>query len=42
MPPVRRREVVEGEQLLPVPRQALGGFRVFRVFSDSRGFPAGE
>ncbi len=30
-PPVRRREVVEGEQLLAVPRQAIGGFRVLRL-----------
>ena len=32
--PVRRREVVEGEQLLPVPRQAIGGFRVARTLES--------
>ena len=30
-PPVRRREVVEGEQLLAVPRQAISGPGKFRL-----------
>ena len=37
--PVPRLEVVEGEQLLPVSRQALSGFRVFRPLREIRLFP---
>lgn len=33
--PVLRREVVEGEQFLPIPRQGFGGFWVLRL-------PSGE
>ena len=39
--PVRHREIVEDEQLLLVPNQTFGGFRVFRVFSGSGGLPMG-
>ena len=38
--PVPRLEVVEGEQLLPVSRQALSGFRVFRPLREIGVFPS--